>query len=87
VEPALILDVARDALWMSLKLGMPVLLVALVVGLVVSLLQALTQIQEMTLSFVPKMIAVFLTLWLCMPLMARWLGQMTQRLFACMAML
>jgi flagellar biosynthetic protein FliQ len=63
------LDVSREAVMVTLKIGAPVMLIALVVGLVVSLFQALTQIQEMTLSFIPKMIAIFLSLLLLMPFM------------------
>lgn len=63
------LDVTREALMVTLKVGVPVMLIALVVGLAVSLFQALTQIQEMTLSFIPKMIAIFLSLLLLMPFM------------------
>lgn len=81
MEPSQVLDLAHEALLLTLKLGLPVLLVALVVGLVISLIQALTQIQEMTLSFVPKIIAVFATLWLMMPLLSRWLGQFTWKIF------
>jgi flagellar biosynthetic protein FliQ len=55
---SMIMTVARDALTMTLMLAAPVLAVCLVVGLVVSLFQAVTQINEMTLSFVPKMIGV-----------------------------
>jgi flagellar biosynthesis protein FliQ len=64
-----VLDVSRDAVMVTLKIGVPIMLVALIVGLVVSLFQALTQIQEMTLSFIPKMIAIFLSLLLLMPFM------------------
>lgn len=64
-----VLDVSRDAVIVILKIGVPIMLVALIVGLVVSLFQALTQIQEMTLSFIPKMIAIFLSLLLLMPFM------------------
>lgn len=54
-----LLDLAHESVWVMLKLSMPILLVALFVGLIISLLQALTQIQEPTLSFVPKILAVF----------------------------
>lgn len=57
-----VMDLARSSIYLLLKLSLPMLLVALVVGLLVSLFQALTQIQEPTLSFVPKIIAIFLTL-------------------------
>lgn len=58
MSDAVIVDLARRAMLMALLLGAPMLLVALVVGLLVSLFQALTQIQEQTLAFVPKFIAV-----------------------------
>ena len=54
------IDLARETLLLTLVVGLPVLATALVVGLVISTLQALTQIQEYTLSFVPKIIAVCL---------------------------
>jgi flagellar biosynthetic protein FliQ len=59
---ALVLDVFNTALMTILKVALPVLTVSLVVGLVISVLQATTQIQEQTLSFVPKLAAVFLSL-------------------------
>lgn len=57
---AALIDLARNSLTVALELAMPVLIVSLVVGVLVSLFQAVTQIQEMTLSFVPKIIAVVL---------------------------
>ena len=78
--PAEVLDVSRDAIMVTLKIGVPVMLVALIVGLVVSLFQALTQIQEMTLSFIPKMIAIFLSLLLLMPFMLSTLTTFTHGL-------
>ena len=64
-----ILDFARDGIMVFLKAGGPVMMVALVVGLAVSLVQALTQIQEMTLVFVPKILALFAALILALPFM------------------
>ena len=64
-----VLDVARQAILVLIKLGAPIMLVALVVGVAVALLQALTQMQEMTLSFVPKILAIFLTTLLVLPFM------------------
>ena len=64
-----ILDVARDGIFVFLKVAGPLMLVALAVGLVVSLVQALTQIQEQTLIYVPKIVAVFAALLLMMPFM------------------
>lgn len=75
-----VLDVSRDAVIVTLKIGLPVMLIALVVGLVVSLFQALTQIQEMTLSFIPKIIAIFLSLLLLMPFMLSTLTTFTHGL-------
>ena len=63
------LDVSREAVIVTLKIGAPVMIIALLVGLAVSLFQALTQIQEMTLSFIPKMIAIFVSLLVLMPFM------------------
>ena len=63
-----VLDVARGALVVALKMTTPLLLAALVIGILVSLLQALTQVQEFTLSFIPKVISIFLLLFLLLPL-------------------
>ncbi len=62
-----ILEVAKQAMWLCIKLGTPIMLVGLVVGVLISLIQALTQIQEMTLSFVPKIVAIFIALFVFMP--------------------
>jgi len=62
MEPSALIEIGKEAIWVLLKISMPILLVALFVGLIVSLFQALTQIQEPTLSFVPKIIAIFATL-------------------------
>jgi flagellar biosynthetic protein FliQ len=64
-----VLDVARDTIWTVLILSAPMMVVALVIGVAISLLQALTQIQEMTLAFIPKIIAMFVTLLLALPFM------------------
>lgn len=65
-----VLDVARDAIVTLLIVAAPLLLVGLVVGVIISLLQALTQIQESTLVFVPKILAIFLALLIALPFMA-----------------
>jgi flagellar biosynthetic protein FliQ len=57
-----VLDVSRDAIFTLVVVSSPVMLVGLAVGLAISLLQALTQIQEMTLAFVPKILAIFISL-------------------------
>jgi flagellar biosynthesis protein FliQ len=64
------LDVARDAIWTIVVVSSPMMVVGLFVGVVVSLFQALTQIQEQTLIFVPKIISIFITLLLALPFMA-----------------
>lgn len=65
-----VVDVARDGIWTLIKVSGPVMLIALVVGLAISLFQALTQIQEQTLVFVPKILAIFVTLLLALPFMS-----------------
>ncbi len=65
-----VLDVARDAIMTLLIVSLPLMLVGLVIGVVISLLQALTQIQETTLVFVPKIIAIFVALLIALPFMA-----------------
>lgn len=65
-----VLEVARDSIWTIVIVSAPVLIVGLTVGVAVSLVQALTQIQEQTLVFVPKILAVFITLLLALPFMA-----------------
>jgi flagellar biosynthetic protein FliQ len=79
-----ILDVARDGIIVFLKTGGPLMMVALGVGLAVSLFQALTQIQEQTLVFVPKIVAVFAALLLFLPFMgdalAGYMGRITARI-------
>ena len=64
-----VLDVGRDAIWLTIQLCAPVLIVGLVVGVGVGLMQALTQIQEATLFYAPKIVAIFLSLLLFLPLM------------------
>jgi flagellar biosynthetic protein FliQ len=61
------IDLARQAIWVLLEIAAPAMITALVVGLGIGLLQALTQIQEMTLVFVPKIIAIFLMLLITLP--------------------
>ena len=65
-----VLDIARDAIVVAIKVGGPTMILALLIGLGISLVQALTQIQEQTLIFVPKILAIFVTLLLALPFMA-----------------
>lgn len=63
-----LIDIAREAIWLTIIISTPVMMVGLVVGVVIALIQALTQIQEMTLVFVPKIIAIFTVIFLMFPL-------------------
>ena len=65
-----VLDVARDAILTLVIVSSPLMLIGLIVGVVISLFQALTQIQEMTLVFVPKILAIFLAMLIALPFMA-----------------
>jgi flagellar biosynthetic protein FliQ len=65
-----IIDALRDGLWAGFVVSLPILTVALVVGVAIGLFQALTSIQEMTLTFVPKLGAIAITYWICMGFMA-----------------
>ncbi len=64
-----VLDIGRDAIWLAIQLAAPILLVGLVVGILVGMLQTVTQIQEQTLVFVPKVVAGFISLLIFLPLM------------------
>jgi flagellar biosynthetic protein FliQ len=57
-------DLMRDSVWVAVAISAPVLVVALAVGLGIGLLQALTSIQELTLTFVPKLLAIALVFWI-----------------------
>jgi len=86
MTPTDVVDVTREAIWVLLQVSAPVMLMALGVGLVVALLQALTQIQEPTLAFAPKILAIFLTLIVMFPFMISsmidLMEQITQRISA-----
>lgn len=69
MSPVEVAEIGRSAIWVLLKAAAPVMIIALAVGLVISLLQALTQIQEMTLAFVPKILAIFIALLMLAPFM------------------
>ena len=76
-----VINLGTEALYMVIKLSLPVLAVALIVGVAISLLQAVTQIQEMTLTFVPKIIAVFLCIALAAPWLVETMVDYAQQLF------
>ena len=64
-----VLDIGRDAIWLTLQLSAPILIVAVLVGVGIGLLQALTQVQEATLVYAPKIVAIFICLLVFLPLM------------------
>ncbi len=66
-----IIDILREALWTAISMATPMLAAALIVGLFVGILQALTSIQELTLTFVPKIAALGAVLWLAVDFMGR----------------
>jgi flagellar biosynthetic protein FliQ len=77
-----VLDFGRDALWTTVLMCAPAMIAGLVVGLVIAFFQALTQVQEMTLVFVPKIIAIFVALVLFLPLMGALLAGFSEQIFA-----
>ncbi len=76
-----VLEVGREALWVVLKTTAPLLLSALLVGITIALFQALTSIQEMTLTFVPKIVVIFVSLMVFLPFMIATLVDFGQQLF------
>jgi flagellar biosynthetic protein FliQ len=80
MDTADVVEIGRESLIVMLKLAGPIMIAALVIGLVISLFQALTQIQEMTLAFVPKMVIIFVVFILLTPFMIQTLVVFTQQL-------
>ena len=74
------IDIAHETILVALKLGAPIMLLALAVGLVIAFLQALTQIQEMTLTFVPKVLVILVSLLALLPFMLTTLTSFTESL-------
>lgn len=70
MEDAEIVDFAREAIILTIRISAPVMLIGLAIGVIIALIQALTQIQEMTLAFVPKMMAIYLAIFLMFPMFA-----------------
>lgn len=81
MTPSTVMEIGRQAIEAALLISAPVLLTALAVGLIISIFQAATQINEATLQFVPKLIAVFLVLILLGPWMIQYMVDYIQRLF------
>ncbi|HSG23789.1 MAG TPA: flagellar biosynthesis protein FliQ [Azonexus sp.] len=81
MTPGTVMEIGRQAIEVTLLMSAPILITALVVGLIISIFQAATQINESTLQFVPKLIAMFLVLILLGPWMLQYLIDYIQRLF------
>jgi flagellar biosynthetic protein FliQ len=82
LEPADMMRIARAALLLLLEISGPMLITSLIIGVVVGLVQALTQIQEMTLTFVPKLLGIGLVLLLCLPMIGGALAHFMDELSA-----
>lgn len=67
MEQQEIIDLIKEAIWITIEIGTPVMMIGLVVGVLIALLQALTQIQEITLVFVPKILAIFVAIAVMLP--------------------
>ncbi len=81
MTPQMVVAIGREALMLTVMMAGPLLLFALVVGLVISIFQAITQIQEMTLTFVPKILAVALALLIFLPWMINMATDFTRHMF------
>ncbi len=82
-----VIQIGIDGLWVLIKISTPIMVVALAVGLIISLIQALTQVQEMTLSFVPKIVAIFFAMMLFLPFLERTLSEYALELYERIAMI
>lgn len=76
-----VINTVRDGIWVLILVSAPLMITALVVGLTVSLVQALTQIQEQTLTFVPKILSMLIVMMLALPFMMQSLQDYTEELF------
>tara|TARA_B100002003_G_C14102571_1_gene530281 strand:+ start:1066 stop:1332 length:267 start_codon:yes stop_codon:yes gene_type:complete len=81
MNDAEVIETAQQALLIAIQMGAPILLIGLVVGVSIALVQALTQIQEITLVFVPKILAILLSMFFFLPMMMQTLITFTELLF------
>ncbi|MCC7365470.1 MAG: flagellar biosynthesis protein FliQ [Dehalococcoidia bacterium] len=86
MNESVVIGLAREALWTSLIVGGPIMGIALVVGIVISVIQAVTQVNEMTLTFVPKLVAVFVGMLIMGPWMMEAMISFSTGIFGNMAM-
>ena len=77
-----VLDVGRSAVWLTLQMSAPIMIVGLIVGVGIGLFQALTQVQEATLVFAPKILAIFVSLLLLLPMMGALMAGFMQQIAA-----
>lgn len=80
MEQAEVINLVRESILITIQIGAPVMLVGLVVGVAIALFQALTQVQEMTLVFVPKILAIFLTIFALFPGMVLIMSALMERM-------
>ena len=76
-----VMEIGREALWIVLLTASPIMFAGLLIGLIIALFQALTTIQEMTLTFVPKIIVIFLAIMVFLPFMMTEVVEFSRRLF------
>jgi len=76
-----VLEVGREALWVVIKTAGPIMMAGLLIGLIIALFQALTQVQEMTLTFVPKILVIFLSIVVFLPFMMTAVTEFAMSLF------
>ncbi|MEQ8807006.1 MAG: flagellar biosynthesis protein FliQ [Rhodospirillales bacterium] len=76
-----VIDVGRNAMWVVIKVAGPIMFLGLVTGLIIALFQALTTIQEMTLTFVPKIIVIFIAIVVLLPFMINTVTSFADTLF------
>lgn len=81
MTPGVVMEIGRQAIEVTLLISAPMLITALVVGLIISIFQAATQLNESTLQFVPKLVAMFVVMLLAGPWMLQYLIDYIQRLF------
>jgi flagellar biosynthetic protein FliQ len=87
VDEAAVLEIGRSGIWVVLQLAGPIMLAGLLIGLLIALFQALTTIQEMTLTFVPKILVIFVSLILFLPFMMTTLKEFAHQLFSLIVIL
>lgn len=85
MDAAFILDIAREAFWVTLLVSGPAMIAGLLVGVVIALVQALTQLQEATLVFVPRLVVMLLAIAIALPFMGAALGDFSVKLFETIA--